>query len=435
MGEAKVDRASVLRRAAQVIPSGASSGGRAAFEDVIVRAAGAYLWNADGKRLIDYLLAFGPIVIGHCDRRVNEAVMKAVSTCDLNWVGPQAGEVELAETIRALVPSADQVGFCTSGTDATLHAVHVTRAATGRTRLLKFHGSYHGWHDHLAVGSRFSHGEEHRRTNIPAAAGLHPACVADVTVVEWNDLEGIRTAFTDHGSELAAVFCEPYIHSYGCVPAAPGFLEALRELCTRHGTVLVFDEIKTGFRHDLGGYQAVCGVTPDLTTMGKSLGNGYTIAGIAGRAAVMESLGYGSDVKANIDGTYNASPYAVAAARATIEILRDGGIERLYGLGERMRAGLRQAVATAGIDACVTGWGSGWMIYFRSEPPQNYRQVLESDAAKAMVFRKAMFDAGVLEPPFPLADRRLCLATSNDDIDHTIEAAVGAFQQAARGDQ
>jgi glutamate-1-semialdehyde 2,1-aminomutase len=426
-----VDMGDRLRRARAVLPGGVSSGGRAKFEDVMVRAEGAYVWNADGKRFVDHLLAYGPIVVGHCDPRVNEAVMHAVSTCDLTWVGPQPGEVELAEAICEVIPSADRAAFCTSGTDASLHACHLARAATGRTKLLKFHGSYHGWHDQLAVGSRFRFGAGAEAMNEPDALGLHPASVADVVVVEWNDVDGLRAAFAERGTELAGAFAEPYVHSYGCVAPAPGFLEELRRLCTDSGVVLVFDEIKTGFRHALGGYQTVCGVTPDLTIFGKALANGYSLAGIAGRASLMDLLGSASEKTATIEGTYNASPYALAAGLATLEILRDGGIERLYNLGDRLRASLADAVGASGVDACVTGFGSEWMIYFRREPPKNYAEACEGDTGRAEAFRRAMFEAGILEPPFPSSDRRLCIAMTEADVDATARAAVTALAEIA----
>jgi glutamate-1-semialdehyde 2,1-aminomutase len=423
----------LLARASKVLPHGVSSGGRAKFREVIVKAQGAYVWNAEGKRYIDYLLAYGPIVIGHCDARVNEAVARAVATCDLNWVGPQAGEAELAEQICAAMPCADKVAFCTSGTDASMHAVHLARAATGRVKLLKFHGSYHGWHDQLAVGSRLRVGGagEGDVLGEPDALGLHPGSVADVVVVEWNDVNGLRRAFAEHGSDLAGCFAEPYVHSYGCVAAGPGWLEEIRSLCTQHGTVLVFDEVKTGFRHAVGGYQAVCGVTPDLAFFGKALGNGFSIAGVGGRSEIMDLLGSASEKTATIEGTYNASPYALAAGLATLEILRDGGIERLYELGDRLRVGLERAIAGSGVLACVTGWGSEWMIYFSPEPPRNYREVLATDLERHERFRVAMLERGILEPPFATGDKRLCLALSEADVEATVEAAAGSLATVA----
>ncbi len=428
--EAATDREAILARASSVIPNGVSSGGRALFSDVIVRAEGAHVWNADGKRFVDYLLAYGPIVVGHCDPRVNEAVARAVSTCDLNWVGPQAGEVELAEEICEVMPSAEKVAFCTSGTDATLHAVHLARAATGRSRVIKFHGSYHGWHDLLAVGSRFTKGGTGPGAMAEAnSAGLHSGAVADVTVLEWNDLDAVRETVAREGPDLAAIFAEPYVHSYGCVAPAPGFLEGLRDVCSENGSVLVFDEVKTGFRHHVGGYQAVCGVTPDVTAFGKALGNGYSIAGIAGRSAIMDLLGSASETNATIEGTYNASPYAMAAGRATLKILRDGGIERLYELGDLLRSKLANTISAAGVEACVVGWGSEWIIYFSAEPPRTFREVLETDTTRAEACRQKFFSEGILEPPFTLSDRRLCLATSVADIDETVEVAARALAQ------
>lgn len=422
----------MLERAQRVIPNGVSSGGRAAFREFIVRAQGAHIWNSEGKRYIDYLLAWGPIVIGHCDPQVNEAVARAAATCDLNWVGTQAGEIELAEAICDLMPCAEKVAFCTSGTDATLHAAHVVRVATGRQRLLKFHGSYHGWHDNLAVGSRFAYGKAtSRRLDEANSGGLSPGAVADVVVVQWNDFDAVRSAFESHGSELAAVFCEPYVHSYGCVPAEPGFLELLRELCTQHGAALVFDEVKTGFRAHLGGYQALCGVTPDLTAFGKALGNGYSIAGLAGKASLMDFLGAAAEGKAAMDGTYNASPYALAAGLKVIDILREGGVERLHELGERLRSGLRDAIASANVTAVVTGVGSEWAMYFRDQAPKNYNDALDDDHDRHAAFIGALAEQGILEPLFAIGDRRLCLATSENDIDQTLEAAAAALEQVA----
>jgi glutamate-1-semialdehyde 2,1-aminomutase len=423
---AAVNRDDVLARARRVIAGGASAAGRRVYDETIVRTQGAYLWNAEGKRYIDYLLSYGPIVVGHSDPRVNHAVLQTVSTNDLHWVGPQANEVELAETIVELVPSAQKVAFVTSGSDALLHAVHVARVATGRRRLLKFHGSFVGWQDALAKGANF----DVRPGEVPSendanSGGIHPDAIADVTVVAWNDGAAVRTAFADHGDQLAAVVCEPYILSYGCVPPDPGFLELLRELTTQHGALLIFDEVKTGFRFHLGGYQAVAGVTPDLTALGKALGNGYTVAALAGRSDLMELLG----TKTTLDGTHYANPYALAAARATIDILRQGGIERLAELGERLRTGLARAIVDSGVTACITGYGSGFMINFLPEPPVTFRQAAAADFERAEAFRRAMLAAGILLPPFVITDSRLCLATSEDDIDETVAAATWAFRQ------
>ena len=275
------DTAAHLRRAERVIPHGASAGGRPLYRDVIVRARGPYLWNGEGKRYIDHLLSYGPIVLGHADPDVNDAVRQTIDQVDLNWVGPQTGEVELAERIVGLLPSAEKVVLLNTGTDALQHALHVGRAATGRRKILKFHGHYHGWVGELGTGANFD--VEPGRAPAPDApnsGGAAHESAADVIVVDWNDAVAVQAAFDTAGGEIAAVFTEPYLHSYTNSAPAPGFLELLRDLTSSSGALLVFDEVKTGFRHHLGGYQSIAGVTPDMTALGKALGNGYTIAAV-----------------------------------------------------------------------------------------------------------------------------------------------------------
>jgi glutamate-1-semialdehyde 2,1-aminomutase len=422
----RTETGSLLERAARVLPGGASAGGRPVYQNTIVRAQGAYLWDADGRRFVDHLNSYGPIVIGHCDPRVNDAVTRTAATVDLNWVGPQAGEVELAERIVETMPSAKKVVFVNTGTDALQHALHIARAATGRMRIFKFHGHYHGWVGHLGVGANFD--VEPGAAPPPDApnSGGSEAGVADsVTVVDWNDVDATVSAFASQGDTYAAIFVEPYLHSYTNAPPKPGFLELLRRLATTHGAVLVFDEVKTGFRHHVGGYQALAGVTPDLTAFGKALGNGYTIAGLAGDTDLMDLLG----TQVTIDGTYYANPYALAAGIATFDILRDGGVDRLWQLGERLRAGLEQAIADTGVTANVTGVGSGWIVNWRAQPPVTFREAVDADLERGEAFRLAMLDAGILLPPYVITDCRISLAFNEDDIDETVAAARQAFRR------
>lgn len=426
-----IDQNATWERARNVVPRGVSSGHRVGWKQVFVRSKGAYLWDGEGRRYIDYLNAWGPIVLGHSDTRVNEAVLKAANTCDLTGVGPQLGEYELAEIICHHMPSADKVAFCTSGTDATMHAVHVARAATGRTKLLKFHGSYHGWSDHVAVGGARSDLTPGSRLNTPNSAGLHPAVVEDVVVVDWNDAAALEGAFDEHGAELAAAFAEPYIHSFGCIAPAPGFLEKLRELCTAHGVVLVFDEVKTGFRSALGGYQSICGVTPDLTAFGKAVANGYALAGLAGTNDLMGHLGAYTKEEATIDGTYNAASYAIAAGLKTMEIMQaEDTIGRLYDLGEQIRTGIAAAIEDTGVNATVVGLGSEWCVYFMDRAPQNFREAMAGDADRYQRYHASLLKQGVLEPAFPTGDRRLNASTSDEDIKHTLESVHQALTAA-----
>lgn len=432
MSATETSSALAWERARKVVPRGVSSGHRVGWDQVFVKASGAYIWDDQGNQYLDYINSWGPIVLGHSDRRVNEAVFNAANTCDLTGVGPQVGEMELAEKITTLVPSADKVAFCTSGTDATMHAAHIVRAATGRVKILKFHGSYHGWSDVLAVGSSRADLTPTSPLATPNSAGLHPGATSDVVVVEWNDFDGLRAAFDEHGTELAAAFAEGYVHSFGCVPAQPGFLELLRELCTKHGAALVFDEIKTGFRSALGGYQSIAGVLPDLTAFAKAMANGYSIAALAGTDALMGHLGAYSKKEATIDGTYNANPYSIAAANKTIEILEsEDVVTRLYDLGDRLRAGITEAIAEVGIDAVVSGLGSEWTVYFRKEAPTNFRQAMESNSGQYAKYHASLLSQGILEPAFTTGDRRLNASTTYEDIDRTIDANRVALRAAA----
>ena len=422
--EGSTTSAEILRRAAAVLPGGASGSWRSSDPMVVARTKGSKIWTTEGDEYLDHILAWGNIVLGHSDARVIEAVLSAASTADLTTIGPQPGEVELAELIVSIMPSAERVAFCLSGTEATLHAVQLVRARTGRTRLLKFHGSYHGWHDHLAVGVRAAPGSSRDPERYqPESDGIVDTAVNQVTVVEWNNVAELRDAFQAHGNELAAVFCEPYVQSYGCVAAQDGFLETMRELCDAHRVPLVFDEVKTAFRHHVGGYQVLCGVVPDLTAFSKGLGNGFAIGGLAGRKDLMEGFKLGASDGAVMDGTNNASPYSMAAGLTTLRTLMDGGVERLWALGERMRAGLEAAIADAGIEACVAGVGSSWIVYFRSSVPHNYAQALDSDLAKAERFAVELRKRGIAEPLIALGDRRLCLATDETEIDAAIKEA------------
>lgn len=416
------DQQSLWERSRAVVPRGVSSGSRVGWTQVFRRASGAYLWDNEENRYIDYLNAWGPIVLGHSDRRVNEAVHHAVNQCDLTGVGPQLGELELAEKICEILPVADKVTFCTSGTDAAMHAVHVARAATGRLKILKFHGTYHGWSDHVAVGGARKDLTSSTEMATPNSGGLHPGVVADVVVVEWNDEEGVRRAFEEHGADLAAAFAEAYVHSFGCVPPEPGFLELLRELCDSHGVALIFDEIKTGFRAALGGYQSICRVTPDLTIFGKAVANGFTLAGLAGRDNLMAHLGAYDRQSATIDGTYNASPYAVAAARATLSIMEEENThDRLWQLGTLMQDGIAKAIVETGAEASVVGMGSEWCVYFRSAAPRNFREAMDVNAEAYGRYHRTLLANGILEPAVPTGDRRLNASTTEEDIEKSLE--------------
>lgn len=420
-----VRREQLLERAARVIPGGASAAGRRVFKDVIVRTQGAYVWNADGKRFIDYLLDYGPIVLGHSDPQVNAAVKHTADTCDLNWVGAHPLEVELAEKIVSLVPSAEKVAFVTSGSDALLHALHVARAHTGRRKMVKFHGSFVGWQDALAKGANFDVQPGHvPGHDDPNSGGLSRAAMEEVIVIDWNDEDAVLAVFARDGHEIAALICEPYLFSYGCVGPAPGFLELLRRVTAQHGALLIFDEVKTGFRLHLGGYQAISGVTPDLSAFGKAMGNGFTVAAIAGRADLMELLG----TAVALDGTHYANPYALAAALETIRQLEGGALRQLDALGEQLREGLSDAARRSGAQVTITGTGSAFMINWLPKAPVTFSDAAKADFTRAEGFRLELLKAGVLMPPFVITEARLCAQLSQADVESTVQAAYAAFR-------
>jgi glutamate-1-semialdehyde 2,1-aminomutase len=360
------DGAALRRRAAQVLPASAARHG--GFDELVVRGQGAYLWTADGRRLVDYFLSHGTTIIGHGDPAVNDAAALAAACCGRTGVGPQRAEVELAEQIVAWLPSAEKVTFVTGGDEALRRAVEVSRAALGRRRILM-----------SSIGD-----------------------------------PGARTAFARHGREVAAVVVAPYLD--GDASAAPGsaFLEQMRELATRHGSLLVLDERETAFRHHLGGYQAIAGVAPDLTVLGEAMANGHSIGALAGRRDLIDGFiapGGGCE-------PWGPHPYTFAAARATLELLGNGGVDRLHELGARLRERLRGAIHDARADATVTGSGPTWRLAWGA-----------ADSEHTRAFGAAMREAGVLLPFSPLAACHVCLATSADDIDEMVAAAARAFRR------
>jgi len=361
-----LDGAALRRRADGVLP--ASAVRRGGFDGLVVRGQGAYLWTAGGKRLVDYFLSYGTIVVGHCDPAVTDAAAAVAACCGRTGVGLQRGEAELAEQIVAWLPSAEKVAFVTGGGQALHRAIEVSRAATGRHRILT-----------SSIGD-----------------------------------PGARTAFARHGREVAAVVIAPYLH--GDASAAPGsaFLEQMRELATRHGSLLVLDERETAFRHHLGGYQAIAGVTPELTVLGEAMANGCSIGALAGRRDLIDGFiapGGGCEPS-------GPHPYALAAARATLELLGHGGVNRLHELGVRLRERLRAAIHDARVDATVTGSGPTWRLAWGA-----------ADSERTRAFGAAMRDAGALLPLSPLAACHICLATSADDVDEMVAAAARAFRR------
>lgn len=419
----------IFDEAIQYIPGGVSSANRRVEPNLtFTRAEGAYIYDADGQRYIDYHAAFGPAILGHCHPEVNKRVAETIENIDLMGVGTGELETQLARKIVQHVPSAEKVLFCNSGSEATYSALRVARAATGRRKLIKFQGCYHGWHDAVAMNvitPAEKVGQKH-----PLSAGMTPEVVDDTLVLRFNDVEQLTSTIEQHGSEIAAVILEPIPHNIGNVMPHDEFLQALRRLTTAHGIVLIFDEVVTGFRHTLGGYQSVAGITPDLTTMGKAIANGFPLAALCGRADLLDHCGPGGDVF--FAGTFNAHPVGVAASLATVEILeRPGSYEHLFGLGERMRTGIASLVERYGIEATATGFGSVFVTYFMSGPIDSYDDLLRNDVARFVQFRTELISRGVYMLPVNLKRNHISLSHTAEDVDATLEAVDDVLRMMA----
>jgi glutamate-1-semialdehyde 2,1-aminomutase len=423
----------------ELIPGGVNSGQRAVpgLEGLVIDASsGAGITNASGQVFTDYHAAFGPPVLGHNDPDVISAMMDAIRRTDNPGVGVTKEEVELAEHIVDLVPSIEQVLLTSTGSEATFHALRVARAATGRRHVVKFQGCYHGWHD--AVSLNVISSPERIGHRDPISAGILPYVLESTLVLPFNDIEALQAAFDEHGDDIAAVIVEPIAHNVGALIGTDQFLGALRETCTKHGSVLIFDEVITGFRHHLGGYQAICGVTPDLTALGKALGNGAPIGAIGGRADLMELFSSRPGGPVFFAGTYNGHPAMAAAALATLRKLRSEPVhEHIYRLGERIRSGVREICAELGVPAVPTGFGSVFVTYFmEGGVPQRYDDLLSNDVALFTGYRRRLLDRGILELPLNLKRSHISYAHTDSDIDHYLEAfgpAVQAARRAAEG--
>jgi glutamate-1-semialdehyde 2,1-aminomutase len=412
------------QRAAQVIPGGVSSSMRGIEPRAFVRAEGQHIWDADGNRYVDFHGAFGPIILGHADPRVASRVREDTASMDIVGAGVSELEVELAEKLHRLIPSAEKVLFANSGSEATYHAIRVSRAFTGKRKVVKFQGCYHGWHDYTAANVISS--AQRVGTIDPISSGIGRQSLDEIIVLRFNDVEQLETVMAQHGNEIACIILEPIIHTIGCVLPTQAFIEALRRTATEQGAMLIFDEVVTGFRHHLGGYQAICGVTPDLTTLGKAIANGYPVAALAGRADVMDRFNTRLEGDVHFGGTFNGNAFSMVASLATIEILEadNGAIHRrLYALGERMRVGLDAIVERLGITARPTSFGSVFVCYFTDRDVLSFDDALKNDADMYVAFHREMTNRGFYMLPMNLKRNHLTAAHTEEDVDDALSAA------------
>jgi glutamate-1-semialdehyde 2,1-aminomutase len=420
--------ADLAARASRVIPGGVNSGQRRVpgLEELVIAAtSGSTFTDGNGKTYTDYHAAFGPPLLGHNDPDVDGAVAEAARNVGLMGIGVTQIEVELAERICDVVPSVEKVLLTETGSEATFHALRVARAATGRRHIVKFQGCYHGWHDSVAMNVISL--PENLGKNDPLSKGILPEVIEATIVCKWNDADEVERALTDH--DVAAIILEPIPHNVGALLPQPGFLERVRELATAHGTVLVFDEVITGFRHALGGYQSISGVMPDLTTMGKAMGNGWPVSALGGRSELMELFSTTPGRPAFFAGTFNGHPPTAAAALATIDKLqREPVHEHVFRLGERARQGLRDLYARLGVTVHVSGFGSVFVTYFLEGAPTSYDDLLANDVDLFTGYRRELMRHGIFELPLNLKRSHFSYAHTDEDVDRLLEATEEAVQ-------
>lgn len=420
-------RSQELFQAAQrLMPGGVNSPVRS-FRSVggtppfIARGEGAYLFDVDGNRYVDYVLSWGPLILGHAHPRVVEA-LKAQVERGTSYGAPTEQEVRLVELIQEALPSLEMVRLVNSGTEACMSALRLARGFTGRSKIVKFEGCYHGHADGLLVRA----GSGAATFGVPTSAGVTSGAAQDTLVAPYNDLAAVEELFARHGDEIAAVIVEPVAGNMGIVLPEAGFLEGLRRLTSEHDSVLIFDEVLSGFRVAHGGAQGRFGIVPDLTCLGKVIGGGLPVGAYGGRREIMERVApLGPVYQA---GTLSGNPLAVTAGIATLELLRDATVYRaLEERTEELCRGLERAARECEVPLQVVRIGSLWGLFFSSEPVRDYRGAQRADGDAYRRFFHAMLQAGVYLPPSPYETCFLSTAHTEEDIERTVEAARQAL--------
>ena len=417
----------LFARAQKLIPGGVNSPVRA-FKAVggtprfVRKAEGARIWDADGQSYIDYVGSWGPMILGHAYPPVVEAVQKAAAR-GTSYGAPCVAEIELAERVVRLVPSIERVRFVSSGTEATMSALRLARGITGRRKILKFEGCYHGHADSLLVAA----GSGVATLGIPGSAGVTEGTVADTLTAPFNDVGAVERIAEVHGKDLAAVIVEPVAGNMGCVAPREGYLEALRRITRDVGAILIFDEVMTGFRLAPGGAQQLYGIQPDLTCLGKIVGGGLPAAAYGGPAALMDHVAPVGPVYQA--GTLSGNPLAMAAGCALLDdLMRPGTYERLDALTIRLQVGLARAAQAAGVMLTVNRVGSMITPFFCRGPVVDYATAKSSDTALFGRFFHGMLNRGVYLPPAQFEAAFVSLAHTEVDIDQTVAAAAAALK-------
>ena len=387
----------------------------------ISRGRGSKIWDADGNKYVDYVCSWGALILGHADSRVLAATSEAAGK-GTSFGAPTEAEVRLAEKVRSLVPSVEKVRLVSSGTEATMSALRLARAFTKRTAFLKFEGGYHGHADPFLSQA----GSGLATFDLPTSPGVTAGTVADTLTVPYNDSGAVEEAFRKASDRIAAVIVEPVAANMGVVPPVSGFLEKLRRLCTEHGSVLIFDEVVTGFRVSPGGAQGLYGVRPDLTCLGKILGGGFPAAAYGGKREIMQMVSPEGLVYQA--GTLSGNPVAVAAGLATLGALNRHSYDRLETLSRTLQRRLTEAASAEGVEVTINRVGSMFATFFGRGPVRSFAEAKGSEHALYPKFFWAMLERRVYLPPSPFESNFVSLAHKEGDIEKTVVAAQAAFR-------
>ena len=417
----------LFEKSQRVIPGGVNSPVRA-FRSVggtpifFREAKGAYMWDVDGNKYIDYIGSWGPAILGHAHPDVVAAVQERAAK-GMSFGAPTEAELELAERLVALLPSIEQVRLTSSGTEATMSAIRLARGFTGRTKILKFEGCYHGHGDALLVKA----GSGALTFGHPSSAGVPADVVANTLVLAYNDLDELETAFAKIGDELACVIIEPIAGNMNFVMPSSEYLNMLRALCTKHGAVLIFDEVMTGFRVGLHGAQGHYGITPDLTTLGKVIGGGMPVGAFGGRRDIMAHLApLGAVYQA---GTLSGNPVAVAAGLKTLELVaKPGFFDALAATTSKMVAGVKEAARAAGVPMSGASLGGMFGLYFSEKLPTNYAEVMMADRERFNIYFHGMLARGIYLAPSAFEAGFVSAMHDSSDVEATISAAREVFK-------
>jgi glutamate-1-semialdehyde 2,1-aminomutase len=420
----------LLEEARRYAPAGVQGDGRwyEPFPVFIQRAQGSQIWDVDGNQYIDYHGSYGPAVLGHNDPRVKQAILETLESEGVLFATPHPKEVELTKLFSELVPCAEKTVLCGGGgSDPMYHAVRVARAYTGRTKVMKFEGGYHGWHDYLLASVRpdpAKVGHADAPHTVPISAGALKETVDKIIVAPFNDKDAVEKLVRQHKDDLAAIVIEPVSHSAGCLILKPDFLQFLRQICDQYGIVLVFDEVITGFRHHVGGAQAILDVTPDLGVFGKAMANGYAISALSGKKEIMSM--FAPEGPVFMSGTYMGHLLGVTAALKTIEILRDGSVhKRLQDTGDRISREVNAVIDELDVNARCINFGSIWNLYF-TRNVDNYRDIINmasqhKNYEKDVAYRNTLLNAGIYLQPYYTSRGFISAAHTDQEIAKTID--------------